>query len=205
MKTIFVLTLLLFLSACASKAPMQGGALLNDKEAVLELINVGIPDICSYSGRVTVRYDDPYNNLASSALLQKRCEGGMAVKMLGPFGIVLAELTVDNGSYSAFQGEKDVTESVVINGEDIILMNRYLKLPPPTPDSTYLMVVDNRRYIFVKGNQNIYVDTNFRTAALVTPDHQVSYIWDGDRLQTLLFNRQATSLSVEFIDPWVAN
>jgi hypothetical protein len=204
LKLIFT-AFLIFIAGCASKNKDFGydGEMLNDKYAVLENIKHSTPEICEYSGRIAFRYVDPENDVSHNAILRKTCDGNMIVRVLGPFGVTVAEMTVEYGIYTARRGGKDVTEAVVIPPEDMLLLQRYMRLPPPMPDSTFTMIINKGQYMFLRGEDVYYVSPGFKVVGFINPDHRVGFVWDDSGgLKTLIFSRYYTTLSIDFTYRW---
>lgn len=195
----------LLLFACTGKEYEEPVLLISDKAFVLQAVNVNAEKACEYRGRAVFRFQDLYQKGTVKAIVDKSCGGELHLRLLGPLGMTLAEIFVEDGSYRIVQGGKDVTENppVLILESDLQLLNMYFKLPPPLPDKSYDMALLKDRYLFTKGTEGIAVTPDFRVTLVYTPDHAVEYIWNRDILQKMSFFRDGTALDVEFTDRWI--
>jgi hypothetical protein len=169
-----------------------------------------MPNACEYKGRAIIQYVEDLDKSTQEmstfqTIVDKECNNDMIIRVLGSFGMVEAELVVTNGVYRIFRKGEDVTNSppIQLTAEDMILIERYLNFPPPMPDENSLMIMSGDHYTFIKNdNTYIYVDKNFYVDQIVTDAHVVSYVWQGDMLSSMSFDRGKVTLSVEFSEPW---
>ncbi len=197
---------LCFLFSCAGKetGPAPLPELMQNKDEVLRKLSSSMPEACEYLGRTNIQFADKTNKGGAGAILNKECSGDMDIRILGPFGIQLAELLVRGGEYYIFQNGKDVTANppIRINSADLVLLKNYLTLPPPLPDENYMFMLDISHYIFILGDEYIYVNPYFYVDRVIKGDHKVDYVWEEGVLKYIHFARGGTELAVEFIDPW---
>ena len=202
---ITVLPAVLFiLCSCAGKQSAQPELILLSKEEVLLRLSSSMPEACEYLGRTSIQFADNRNRKNIRAILDKSCSGDMDIKILGPFGIQMAEILVSGNEYAIFQNGKNVTAKYPINidAADIVLLKNYLTLPPPLPDERYTFISNTNQYIFTLEDEYISVTPDLYVNNIFRDDHEVYYLWKEGVLKAIRFFRNDAEVVVEFIDPW---
>ena len=194
--------LLLFI-ACAGKQPAEPSVdAIYDKEDVLRLVNDFMPNICEYRGRANIKFTERGMARSSAAMLVKECRGDMDIKILGPFGIGLAEFLVRGDKHFIIQGGKDVTDSYIFaaDADDLVMLRD--SLPPPTPESDFRFTVGADNYIFAYSGGYISVTSDFYVNTVRKGNRKIDYFWEEGVLKSIRFSRGDMELAVEFIDQW---
>jgi len=198
------LTVVLYMSfSCAGKQITQPELeLIQDKEDILWQISRAMPELCEYNGRVVIRFMEDQTLRSTSAILNKECRGDIIIKILGPFGIQLAELSVRGDKYFVFRGGKDVTNEhpAMLDATDIMLLKN--SLPPPLPDGRYTLLPDINQYIFTFEDEYIFVTPDYYISGVQRKDHKFDYLWGEGVLKNIRFVRRNMEVTLEFVDSW---
>jgi hypothetical protein len=185
---VFIITAVMSLVAvsCAPKQPI----LISDKSQVLEEVSSRNSQSCDYKGRISVFYNDTYEDLRFRALLDKKCEDSFDLKILGAFSGVLYDISYRNGEVKAY--EKGIDDSnrigLFMRNRGLDTMITGLKFPYALPDSSYMMLIETDGYRFVKGRNVIHVNRDMMVSRIYTEKVVYEYGYSGRRINSIKLN-----------------
>jgi hypothetical protein len=195
--------ILLSLAGCAVKSAgitpnfTKGEAVRAVREKAIRL--------CEYSGRVRISYTDENNEQQRfSGLLKKSCSGDLDLRILGPFGVILAEVTLKDGEYKAVKGEEDITSDVahVVGRRELYIMNAALTFPPPLPDYSYEYDTLGELLVFRKNGLTLITDSAMNISTIIRPKTVTKYSWEKNRPKSASMNWGKQGITLDFYGEW---
>jgi hypothetical protein len=194
---------LLILTACAVKAPGVSTAPLSKGDA-LRAVRSGAVNLCGYSGKVRITYAVKESEQRFSGLLKKSCNGDIELKILGLFGVVLAEVTLKNGVYKAVRGGEDVTTDLaaIVGKQELHLINRTLTFPSILPDNSYEYDTLGGLSVFKKGGATLITDSAMNIATIIRADSVTKYTWEEKTPKSAAMNWGKEGIKIDFYGEW---
>jgi hypothetical protein len=200
-KTLLSILIFLILMGCAGKSTVRPA--LSKTEAIAQVRGKAV-SLCEYGGRVRITYSETTDERRYNGLLEKTCARDMNLRVLGPFGIVLAEVSVRNGSYRATRGKEDVTADLsgIIGRREISIMASALTFPPPLPDSSYEYSNIGDLAVFRKGDITLITDNEMNISTVIRPQTVTKYIWKENRPVSAAMKFSDQEIKLDFYGEW---
>jgi hypothetical protein len=200
-KALLSILIFLILAGCAGKSTVR--PLLSKTEAIVQVRGKAV-SLCEYGGRVRITYSETTDERRYNGLLEKNCARDMNLRVLGPFGIVLAEVSVRNGTYRATRGKEDVTADLsgIIGRREISLMASALTFPPPLPDSSYEYGNIGDLVVFQKGDVTLVTDNEMNISTVIRRQTVTKYIWKGNRPVSAAIKFSDQEIKLDFYGEW---
>jgi hypothetical protein len=202
LSVLLFLILVLILAGCAGKETVR--PVLSKTEAISAVRGKAVT-LCEYGGRVRITYSETTDDEQRySGLLEKTCAKDMRLRVLGPFGVVLAEVSVRNGTYRATKGKEDITADLsgIIGRREISLMASALTFPPPLPDSSYEYGNIGNLAVFRKGDLTLITDNDMNISTIIRPKTVTKYVWKKDRPVSAAMKWNDQEIKLDFYGEW---
>lgn len=156
--------------------------------------------VCDYKGKALVSFKDSDDKLKFKAIMDKRCQDTLMLKILGGFGKILYDIVYSRGHIFAMKEGADVTGEIISRGflPKIKEVVAGLKYPYIIPDSTYFVSESANGYLFTKENVSVAADKNCRITNVTTLSKKYIYEYDKERIDSVTIVENDAELKISF-------
>ncbi|MGE4317389.1 MAG: hypothetical protein AB7E96_00685 [Deferribacterales bacterium] len=184
LKKISLLLLIFLIISCVPKARIA----TIDKDT-LSRIFANNTQICSYKGKIVIRYQDERNDISLKGYLDKACNKDFHLVVLGPLNIVMADITYKDGAVTADKNGEDISlfASYIMKAKNVDATVELIRYPFVEVDDTYTLSAEGGNFILKKDDITVKTDADCYITEITDGRRKFTYEYENNKIYNIYY------------------